>query len=200
MPPTPLSPASQTHIKGLCPAGAELGMLWAAELVAVPLHSRVVLCDAGITGSWAVPAWGGGSVPGFSQPLGAPRSAGGGHPGLCWIWELSFFPTVPGPVQESRNHIRAGLEHLEQRGAGRCRGWLGRGVVTAGGLSPSQPGRQQRCGLCATPASSSGDAKAAGMLRAAPGDGGGHPLPCLSTPSGDIARGPAPADGLPHAA
>lgn len=44
--------------------------------------------------------------------------------------------------------------------------------------------------------SSSSNAKAARMLTAAPGDGGGCPLPCLSTTSGHIARGPAPMDGV----
>lgn len=71
MSPTPDSPGSQTHVERLCPTGAELGMPQAAELVPVPLHSWVVLCSAGITGSWAVPTaspmqpaptsvWGGG--------------------------------------------------------------------------------------------------------------------------------------------
>lgn len=66
-------------------------------------------------------------------------------------------------------------------------------VVMLAGLRGCDETRMR--GLCHT-TSSSGNAKAARMLTAAPGDGGGCPLPCLSTTSGHIARGPAPVDGV----
>lgn len=43
-------------------------------------------------------------------------------------------------------------------------GLAGGRAVMVGGLDPSWPGQQQRCGVRATPASSFGDAKAAKML------------------------------------
>ena len=71
-------------------------------------------CDVAPNDGFLLPARPGCLQAMVSALLGVSRGLGFMEKGCAGLGTLFFFPTVLGPVQESGNHIRVGLQHLEQ--------------------------------------------------------------------------------------